>query len=422
MSTLVAFASPSERSRHRRSLLAPTSRRRGPPGSSPDLVPPLVTLLAFAPLRRYHLVRPLPTQRRRSRSAPSSRGFHASTSRSARVVSHHLDGLLRTRACGSVAPRFRPWGSSRFRPRAPPRTSEEVARDPRGFPRDAVVTLQRVPLTSSRSASLRPLPPCRYRYPNPRRPDGHGARRARRRHGGPKATEAVLWFARGEPPHRLRSRAGPGHPCLVRSRSTRCSTTVRDLRCQRTCRAVSLREQPASRPCSTGESVVATPAVADEDALAPPMGFIPLQGPPGIRCRPCSWWESTAIREARCTLNRSPKRSARQGRRSATESTASRRLPRPRTIPPGVPDRRPEGCWPSHRSLSGAGVAPCGSVCSPPLPRHRSVASGVASVRGTMPTFMGFQTSKNTRRECPPRSFRTAFIWAFHSCQGSPST
>jgi hypothetical protein len=64
------------------------------------------------------------------------------------------------------------------------------------FPATRSNTLQRVPLASSRTASLRPLPPCRCRVPEHPRPRGPGSRRARRRRGGPDSTESVLWFTK----------------------------------------------------------------------------------------------------------------------------------------------------------------------------------------------------------------------------------
>jgi len=59
-----------------------------------------------------------------------------------------------------VAPCCRSWGSPRFPVRVP--EAPEGAPASRPVPRDAVRTLRRVPLTSSRTASLRPLPSCRW--------------------------------------------------------------------------------------------------------------------------------------------------------------------------------------------------------------------------------------------------------------------
>jgi hypothetical protein len=80
------------------------------------------------------------------------------------VVSHHLDGLLRIRAAGLL----RPAASLRFaaflaeqRPTIAPSRSSMHRGTAERLPRDAVRTLRRVPLASSRVASLRPLPSCR---------------------------------------------------------------------------------------------------------------------------------------------------------------------------------------------------------------------------------------------------------------------
>src|SRR5688572_19961553 len=45
---------------------------------------------------------------------PSGHGCQATASCSVHVVSHHLDGFLRTAGSGLVASRYRTWGSLRF--------------------------------------------------------------------------------------------------------------------------------------------------------------------------------------------------------------------------------------------------------------------------------------------------------------------
>jgi len=55
-----------------------------------------------------------PLQRRRPAVALAPR-VPPSKSRSVLVVSHHLDGFLRSASCGLVASRYRSWGSPRFR-------------------------------------------------------------------------------------------------------------------------------------------------------------------------------------------------------------------------------------------------------------------------------------------------------------------
>jgi hypothetical protein len=117
-----------------------------------------------------HGIRRVPLHRHAQRaSTPGGRSLRwtdgaTRQSRSALVVSHHLDGLLRTKGCGSVAPRCQ----SRVR-RVSCLPASNVARGRQegvGYsPRDAVHTLRRVSLVSSRTASLRPLPSCRYRSP-----------------------------------------------------------------------------------------------------------------------------------------------------------------------------------------------------------------------------------------------------------------
>jgi hypothetical protein len=158
---------------------------------------------------------------------------------SARVVSHHLDGLLRTGACGFVAPRFRPWGSLRFVPSVP-RLRRGGGDRVRSSPQRGH-TLQRVPLVSSRTASLRPLPPCLL--PRTRTPPTLHAHRCAHGSEAPPHPKALRWAEvdvggalvhRGEPPHRCRSFSVPGVNPARRPSFARPSTTVRDLRCQRT--------------------------------------------------------------------------------------------------------------------------------------------------------------------------------------------
>jgi hypothetical protein len=76
------------------------------------------------------------------------------------VVSHHLDGFLRA----SAASLLHPAAGLEVRPvsRPLPPDAPERALGVSPDPRDAVHTLRRVPLISSRTASLRPLPSYRY--------------------------------------------------------------------------------------------------------------------------------------------------------------------------------------------------------------------------------------------------------------------
>jgi hypothetical protein len=101
------------------------------------------------------LERPLPGAQGPLRSDDST-----ARSRSAFVVSHHHDGLLHSKATGLLHPATGQ-GFDAF-PASQPQRSPKAALEAVGIPRDAVHTLRRVPLASSRTASLRPLPSCRY--------------------------------------------------------------------------------------------------------------------------------------------------------------------------------------------------------------------------------------------------------------------
>jgi hypothetical protein len=85
----------------------------------------------------------------------------AAESRSASVVSHHHDGLLRTEVTGLLHPATGQ-GFAAFHA-SQPQSSPRATLDTVGSSRDAVHTLRRLSLASSRTASLRPLPSCRYR-------------------------------------------------------------------------------------------------------------------------------------------------------------------------------------------------------------------------------------------------------------------
>jgi hypothetical protein len=74
-------------------------------------------------------------------SALRPRRVHPPKSRSALVVSHHLDGFLRFSICGLVASRCRSWGPPRFRPGRP--TGWSARRD--ASPRCRIRTLRRTP-------------------------------------------------------------------------------------------------------------------------------------------------------------------------------------------------------------------------------------------------------------------------------------
>lgn len=126
-STLVVLAPPSERSRLRRNVAGqdesrPRSASRGLARFSPFAVLPAASTPGDAGRLRG------PSTFGPGRPVPGSC--------SARVDSHHLDGLLRIGAGGFVAPRLRPWGSSRCRPRIP----RSAAPGPKAEPDEPVGT------------------------------------------------------------------------------------------------------------------------------------------------------------------------------------------------------------------------------------------------------------------------------------------
>jgi hypothetical protein len=103
--------------------------------------------------------RPLPEA-----EAPVGPTVPPAESWSAFVVSHHHDGLLHATVMGLLHPTtgqgFAAFHASR-RQRSPKATLVSA-----GTPRDAVHTLRSCSLANSRTASLRPLPSCRYRAPS----------------------------------------------------------------------------------------------------------------------------------------------------------------------------------------------------------------------------------------------------------------
>lgn len=148
-------------------------------------------LARFAPLRRVTRMRPLP-EHRRERRCPSGRGFHTPTPVPSTWSLTTSTAFSAPGPAGLLHPAS---GPEVHRVSHPARPSPPKRRwGPAGPPRGAV-TLQRVPLVSSRTASLRPLPPCLLpRTRTPRTISAHrcadpvpGPRRARRRRGGPKS-------------------------------------------------------------------------------------------------------------------------------------------------------------------------------------------------------------------------------------------
>jgi hypothetical protein len=159
ISALVAFTSPSERSRSS--------------GNSSQLPKKPEFLLswdspAWRPSAVLPSARPLPEA---EASFGPTKPFVESCS--ALVVSHHLDGLLRAGAAGLLHPAAG-HGVRRVSCFRLPHTSEDGL-EARHISRAAGHTLRRVPLISSRTASLRPLPSCRFctfSSPEPPRPEG----------------------------------------------------------------------------------------------------------------------------------------------------------------------------------------------------------------------------------------------------------
>jgi len=192
-------------------------------------------------------------------------------------------------------------------------------------------TLRRVPLADSRTASLRPLPSCRCRalaLPGPGGLGSHAPKGVREPPEGgctrACAVVTMLRFAEANP-HVVSSAA-----FLVPKRvddGVRLSVAVPpslgifvavDPGEGRVWRAVGskalLHRRVRCRPVT----------VASDEALVPPMGFVPLQGPPtSALARRVAW-------ETRCTLTRSGTRAEHR----ADGGSSSRCS---RSIPPWVP-------------------------------------------------------------------------------------
>jgi hypothetical protein len=133
-------------------------------------------------------------------------------------------------------------------------------------PRDAVHTLRRIPLTSSRTASPRPLPSCRSaRLRDDEHPEASLTGRAP--------------IHRSGPPHRP-----PWHRSAKRGSTSR--EPMREPRCRGHHLPAALPERGLAIPGSSrlqGVAQLASPycpdAVASTEAAYPSMGFVPLQGP-----------------------------------------------------------------------------------------------------------------------------------------------
>jgi hypothetical protein len=161
-------------------------------------------------------------------------------------------------------------------------------------------TLRRVPLVSSRAASLRPVPSCRCAYPSTHRPRTSrcvacGPRDARRRLGGPMSARSKLRFARGEPPLRPRSRGSGSRPggrraspgAVVPRRRSPVAGEPGSRRCAGSARLQGLA--PLTSPLSPRRRCRRRSARSSHGLVPPPRSLLaPL--PPGCR-----------VLETRCT-------------------------------------------------------------------------------------------------------------------------
>lgn len=150
-------------------------------------------------------------------------------------------------------------------------------------------TLRRVPLVSSRTASLRPLPSCRCRCHAPR--CLHPEALSHRGETGPATRRDDALVCRSRLPRRLLTHRG--EPRHVRRAPP---GTPDQLRCDPVAGSaaslVTFREQPASRPCSTDESVVApwplpvTCARSSHGLVSSSRSCRALSEDCALRCRP----------------------------------------------------------------------------------------------------------------------------------------
>jgi hypothetical protein len=292
---LVNFTSPTERSKtagigSRQPLLSWDSSNVCPLADKPSARPLPGAEAPFGPTGSTHRVKFRPRGSSPPRRFPPrrGRGFVAPRSRTrVRLVSRYT-GARRTRA---------------VRRRSPARDAHS------GAPRDAVHTLRSLPFADSRTASLRPLPPCRYRPAEAGRrfdsmmlrsaeADPHVTERevpSRRRSdaGQPRRTSAVGaapkcsvdeeigstpgWVSPSAP-----SRSTVGRPktppgCTATgaaelSRGCIASTEVGGMRIRRT-----IAERLASRPCSVDEVRCRLATVAGDRRSFLPWASFPFE-------------------------------------------------------------------------------------------------------------------------------------------------
>jgi len=181
--------------------------------------PPLLEfVLVVCPASDISAARPLPG----GVATPIRSAAATQPTCSALVVSHHFDGLRHAEASSLLHPEAGR-GSLRFqvpRPSMADRSRRLVGLG--SLPRNAVHTLRRIPLVSSRTASPRPLPSCRsddYRPPERRstRTDLKTAPTSRRNQRSPSAEAmgscrcaAVIPRLPGEPKPPLHPPDQPG--------------------------------------------------------------------------------------------------------------------------------------------------------------------------------------------------------------------
>jgi hypothetical protein len=269
-----------------------------------------------------------------SRSSLRSDGYPPAESRSVLVVPPHLDGFLRAEVAGLLHPAagqgFVAFHAHR-RPRSRP-SEDGPARDAHsGDPRDAVHTLRSLPSVDSRTASLRPLPPCRYRPAEAGRrsdsvklrsaeADPHVTERevplaAEAARGQPRRTSAIGafttrrggWLQRG-PGDRTRAGVGPPRtiPTTTRCRpkaSPGCTATEAAERaggCIATAEADGMRvrrtiaERIGFEALLRRQSPLSSGRRCQRPTLVPSMGFVPLRGPSCVRSL-----SGTAVRRRR---------------------------------------------------------------------------------------------------------------------------
>ena len=268
---LLTFASPSERSSERWSR---SSSSRG---------------IRRSPLHRHDRCASTPGRRIPHRHDAARR-----RTRSARVVSHHLDGFLRTSARGSVAPRSRSWGSSRFGPEPSSRRQNPSKGSPRRQPCHVTVAVCLPAVTGEMSKpvaealgdsgpkptnhqveapvcrSRPPRRPARARCEHPRHRRGRSTYRGTRGNHDERATRTSEACRSSESPAGTVAEAAglPGAP----------SRTQANLRADGRARR-NISRSGRLRGLAPPTSPLRHTAVASGATLDPSMGFVPSKVP-----------------------------------------------------------------------------------------------------------------------------------------------